>query len=55
METAAARYARDFTNVAREAGRKVRELDGQSTSRKSRNYVSPTNVSAVTNAAPTFS
>lgn len=55
-ETAAARYVRDFTTSGREAGRKTRELDGQSNGRKSRNYVNDaTNVSAVTGGAPTFS
>lgn len=55
METAAQRYARDFTNSEREADRKVKELDGQSTERKSRLYVSDSNVSAVTSGAPQFS
>lgn len=55
-ETAAARYARDFTNADREADRKVKELDGQTTERKSRLYVDDsTNTSAVTNGAPQFS
>lgn len=55
-ETAAARYVRDFTTAGREAGRKTRELDGQTTERKSRLYVNDsTNVSAVTGGAPTFS
>lgn len=54
METAAQRYARDFTTAGREAARKVKELDGQSTERKSRLYVDA-NVSAVTGGAPVFS
>ena len=52
METAAQRYARDWT--AQLDDRKARGLDDQSTERKSREYVSPTNVSAVTGGAPQF-